>query len=255
MELVHLLSPVTILTILYVIASYYLITPRLSSYFNFYNKFTQEQKEYYHTLPVSIFHAVTVCCLALYILIYTTDYSNLIRSSSPLAILCFQLSSGYFVGDLIVCFSIVSLREFSNLIHHIAAGSSVILGLLFNGCWSVLILSRLLSEFSTPCVHLRWLLSALKVPKTSVLSLIVAIGITSSFFLCRILILPYLWYVAIRLIQDENDVNLASHHCAPFYIQIAVLIFTLILDCLNLNWAWMIYRGFRKFMKNRQHQQ
>lgn len=247
-DLEYVLTPVTLLSAISVVFTAMLLTPLLSKrYFKQYNIFTYEEKVYWSTLPSATLHAVVACALISYAFLSgSVDTSNMIRSDSSVGFLSMQISTGYFVGDMIVCFSHKSLREFSTALHHISSLLSVALGLVFRGRWMILILARLFSELSTPFVHLRWVLAACKVPKTSPWFSFAALSMSLTFFLSRTFAIPFLWYIIITIMVQETDPHLLTY--TPYFIQVTVIVLTVFLDVLNLFWSYKIARGCLKFL-------
>ena len=251
--LTYLLSPVVGISLSIVLLVDLVLSPLLSNeYFQAYRSlFNNYQKAYWNTLAVSILHAILACTLIIYCFISgSIDTSDMIHSYSPLGILCMQISAGYFMGDFSVCLSQKPLREVSTVLHHISSLLSMILGLLFKGRWSILILARLFSELSTPFVHMWWVCNNTKIPKSSPWFLFASTGMTVTFYISRVFTIPFFWYIIINIISQEMNPQLTTY--IPFWIQILVVVMTSILDCLNLYWSYKMARGCHKLMRNQK---
>ncbi|XP_039203458.1 TLC domain-containing protein 4-B-like isoform X2 [Crotalus tigris] len=97
---------------------------------------------------------------------------------------------------------------------------------------------RLLSEFSTPFVNLRWFLDAAGWPRTSRLVLANGLAMTVVFFMVRIAVIPsyymqvYSWY------------GTPEYERLGLGVQLAWIGPSIALEMLNLVWMYRIVRGF-----------
>ena len=248
----YVFTPISLVTALTIIASALLISPFLSAkYLPFYQSFSRDKQVYWNTLPGAIMHAILLCSTILLAVVSGSMKiwsEDIVVSKSEIGFVALQMAFGYFVGDFIVCVSLEPLRrDFSMMLHHAVSMSLVFIGLYYEGWWMSISFFRLFTELSSPFVHLRWILSEVKVPKTSLLAVFTAIGMTSTFLLTRIVAMPLIWYAMYVISSLEASVYRMSF---PIPVRTAAIILMVFLDVLNVYWSSKVARGFFKWLSS-----
>ena len=247
-SLTYVLTLPTLLSAIATISLALFIVPLLCYRTKTYRKkLSYEKKVYFNTLPGAMSHAIIVCSL-IFIALLTGSVSiweSLAESKSPIGFITMQISTGFFIGDMMVCLSQKPLRDFSTLLHHTASLSSVLLGLLYQGRWMILILARISTEISTPFVHLRWILAETNQFKSSPLSIFTAIGMTTTFLFSRLLAVPPMWLLVYWI--ELEEVGMSTY--IPSALKWSVYVMMGTLDLLNTYWSYKVLRGFTKWMK------
>ena len=172
-----------------------------------------------------------------------------VHLKSELGIFTLCIAIGYFIGDIVIR---IILKDFPHTFHHILSAVACILTLIF-GCCMKLTLQRLISEMSTPFKNLLWAVKESQTPKNSPLLFFTAIGMTSSFYLCRIIIIPWLWYTFVKHLLIEMDQGNANGYVTPLPINITAFCTSLSLDIFNVIWGYKVTRGMAKVFKDYKH--
>ena len=250
-DFTHVLSVPTALAVFMTVLTYFFIAPVLSPIVlpGHYPFWTKYKKDYWNSLPMSTIHAFIVTLFALWAILFDQDgtIENQVFMKTRIGTVGLQLCSGFFIGDFIVILSSKQLRkDYRFFIHHSVSLMGVWLGLIFSGHWQLLILFRMLSELSTPFVNMRWLLEEMKVSKQSKWYLICGGCMAITFFLSRIVVIPFLWYFLVKFIVYESSPE-AKYHMLPL-VKVWVVISYCTLDLLNIYWAKKIAKGFKKYV-------
>ena len=246
----YLLSPLTFIFCIATILSFKVASPYLSQKFvHFYPSLPGSKKDYWNSLPVSFVHAPLVTLFCILAVIFDQDGSveNQVLMKSKIGTAALQMSFGFFVGDFYVIFSsnMSERREF--IFHHISSLISMAIGLLFGGRWMMLALVRLTSEMSTPFVNFRWILQESNTPKTTKKYLFCGIGMTVTFYVSRVFVIPFHWYFFARMMFYEHSLD--PERMFPFPLQIWTIFACLVFDCLNIYWAYKIAKGLISFLR------
>jgi hypothetical protein len=101
---------------------------------------------------------------------------------------------------------------------------------------------RLMAEFSTPFVNIRWILYAIGMKNTRRYK-INGLLMTISFFVCRILAMPFYWYYVAK------NYSLPEFKTVPKQMVVFWLLLPALLDCLNLFWFHKMVNGIIKALK------
>lgn len=206
------------------------------------------RRSHFDTLLSSTIHAVVVSSLTCYIFMFGVLGTNRVFSKSPLGFTTLQISLGYFIADFYGCLHDPNLRkDIGSLLHHVAGIIGIGLGLYHQGLYAFFIIFRLLSELSTPFVNLRWVFYELGPPyKDSLWYYVASLGMVISFFLCRILVLPWLWYQLLTTIVHPSSV------IVPPVLRVWICINYTMFDVLNVYWFGKMIRGAIKVCRNWQ---
>ena len=205
-------------------------------------------KRTFDTYLTSSVHAVTVSGMALYLLAFGmmgTDTLTRVYSKEPLGFAVMQIALGYFLADLLVSLCDPKLRsDKGSLLHHLAGISAVVLGLVTQGKYMCFIVVFFITELSTPFVNL-FHVSRHMSDKGSGLHLSASLAMLVSFFLCRVAIIPWRWYVMTRTVLHP-----ASEHIVRYELRITILVHYAILDVLNIYWLYRMLLGGLKLIRN-----
>jgi len=195
-----------------------------------------------NSLLSSTIHAVLTTCLAFYIVFIDEkatpndpfDHSKKIKFVQ-------SMSLGYFLSDFAV---LVHTRELGGtnqlLFHHSSAVCAYLFGMHYNmlGWYSCF---RLMAEFSTPFVNIRWILYAIGLKNTRRYK-INGLLMTISFFICRIFSMPFYWYFVLTNYAQPQ------FKAVPLSLCIFWLLLPACLDFLNLFWFRKMLMGALKAM-------
>ena len=248
---INLSSPLTLTSFLFTTIVYGIISPYLSSrYLTFYRSLPSGKKDYWNSLPVSTVHSIITTSLCTYAILFGHDGSVETQAlmKTRVGTVSLQMSLGFFIGDLVLILSSSYLRNDRLMfVHHFTSLTSVAFGLLFSGRWMILILLRLTSELSTPFVNLRWLLYETNTQKNSKIYLFCAYGMTATFFISRIFIIPVNWYFLVKLMLYEHSLPIPEYKVS-WPLQMWCVFAFVSLDSLNLFWGYKMARGFAKIV-------
>ena len=245
----YFMSPVTVTSFLITLSLSLVVSPTISPLLTSKYYSLGLSKRTFDTLWASTLHALALSSLALYLLAtgkMGTDSLARIYSKEPLGFAAMQVALGYFSADLIVCLSDKKLRNDKVVIvHHLVAMTSVSLGLYHQGRMMYLVVLWCTTEVSTPFVNL-WHILRLT-GNTNICwraYLLASIGLWMSFFLCRIVTIPWHWYVTLTAIMHPAfDMMIGSEYK---YIAVAYL---LALDALNMYWFYRLTVGGTKMLR------
>ena len=245
----RVLSPATILFFLTTLLSYYVITPCFGNLLlPFYRKFTKDKQEYFSTLPSSTLNAVMTTAFSMGTLFkspWTLETMN--HWESPYGFFTMQAAMGYFAADfIVVAGSRYTQKNVGILVHHVAGFVSVLVCCYYHGQWMLYVLMRLSSELSTPFYNLIWVISETNYSKSSLIYLVAGAGMVSTFFLCRILSLPLLYYTYFNLVLFEMDPT--APYAFSLEIKVIGFVLGLAIDVLNLYWGCKIFLEVRKVL-------
>ena len=195
----------------------------------------------FHSLPASTLHAVFCTGMVVYLLWSGSMGTNRVFSKSPLGFATMQITLGYLVADFLICLSDRHLRaDRFMLMHHAFGIIGISLGLYCQGKFMYFIVSRQISEFSTPTVNLFVLLLMLD-KRDSSLFVFNSLAMIFAFFLCRLLLLPWFW---IEMVQTLSK---PASTLVPLHLRVWTLVTYVIFDTLNLWWFWKMLKGALKF--------
>jgi len=169
-------------------------------------------------------------------LISSLDWSDM-YSDSYYGRLSMNICAGYFIHDFCV---VIYLRNYypqiiDFIIHHIVSIVAFTLCEKNNALfWFANV--RLLSEFSTPFVNLRWILNQLNLRQSRIYDLNRKITFYAFLFF-RIIPIPIYWSVAIYNYRTQTFSNL------DIPLKTILLVSGIALDILNINWFGKLSKG------------
>lgn len=195
-----------------------------------------------NTLPGSTIHAIIVGPLSL-VAICGGYVDNYIITESDFGFLTLQLSLGFFLGDFILVLSSKRLRKDKGaIVHHLVSMAGIFYSLYNHGQFIYFSLYRLATELSTPFVNLRLLLHQIGISKSSTWYIMSAVMMAISFFVVRILPIPWHWWVLVTMVTDEASLKVS------LIFRICLIAVFVVFDLLNAYWMLSIGKGAVKYM-------
>ena len=225
----------------------YLISPLFWSLLLPTSKNPPRSNMQFHTVLTSTTHAIVSTVLALYLLISGEMNSNRVFSKSPLGFVSVQMSLGFYIGDFIVNLLDPKLRtDWGGVIHHAAAIGGLIFCLFYQGLFMFFVIYRLITECSQPFVNLCYVLHELD-DNDGILYTCASIVMLAVFILCRIIIIPWHWYVTVTTLATEESALLV-----PLIFRVGLVGVYLVFDILNVLWCDTIMRDTSKLFKSQR---
>lgn len=145
---------------------------------------------------VSTMHAVAAVCLAcLSVDDWSCPVCPLAAASSPRQMKALAVTLAYMVYDAACCHLNGDTR-LDNAVHHLVSIVGIGAGLAYQRCGTEMVASMLVTEMSSPLLHLREMLKELGVRDTE-LNLLVDVLFAATFSAARMGVGPYLTYVTV----------------------------------------------------------
>ena len=240
-------SPAVYISFFLSILSSYVISPCINEkWISVYSSIKPKSRHRWNTMLSSTTHALVNTFLPLMVIL-GTDTDDYMFYNTRTGFLSMQIALGYFLGDAVVVVMSKELRsDVGSLLHHIGSIVGMFLELYYEGVMMFFLCFRLLAEMSTPFVNMRWIIHELGVKKTSKWYFVASVGMSVSFFICRILVAPFFWYKILTVLNDE------SAKVIPVYLRVWLVLNSALFDVLNLYWFTKIVKGAKKFFKQRK---
>ncbi|KAL6849916.1 hypothetical protein ACP4OV_020543 [Aristida adscensionis] len=145
---------------------------------------------------VSAMHAVTAVSLAcLSVADWRCPVCPLAAASSPRQMRALAVTLSYMLYDAACCHLNGDVR-LDNTVHHLVSIVGIAAGLAYQRCGTEMVASLLITEISSPLLHLREILKEFRVRDTE-LNLAVDVLFAVTFSLARMGVGPYLCYVTL----------------------------------------------------------
>ncbi|TYH71048.1 hypothetical protein ES332_D05G158000v1 [Gossypium tomentosum] len=228
----------------------YDLTDLISSfYIKTYPSLTKIQRVDWNNRGISTTHAIFVSALSLYFVFWSDLFSDphltglMVFRSSQLSTFGLGVSLGYFFSDLaMTLWQYPALGGIEYVIHHLLSGTAVAYS-MFTGEAQLYTYMVLISEVTTPEIHLRWYLDTAGM-KRSTAYLINGVVIFIGWLIARVLLFGYMFY-HVYLHYDQ----VIKMHAFGF-----VLVFGVpsALGILNLMWFGKIIKGLAKTLAKRR---
>ncbi|KAH1066292.1 hypothetical protein J1N35_031279 [Gossypium stocksii] len=228
----------------------YDLTDLISSfYIKTYPSLTKIQRVDWNNRGISTTHAIFVSALSLYFVFWSDLFSDphltglMVFRSSQLSTFGLGVSLGYFFSDLaMTLWQYPALGGIEYVIHHLLSGTAVAYS-MFTGEAQLYTYMVLISEVTTPEIHLRWYLDTAGM-KRSTAYLINGVVIFIGWLIARVLLFGYMFY-HVYLHYDQ----VIEMHAFGF-----VLVFGVpsALGILNLMWFGKIIKGLAKTLEKRR---
>jgi hypothetical protein len=236
------ITPALLISFLASLLIPYLVSPPIWSLLLPTSKNPPRCNMHFHTVLTSTIHAVISSVLALYLLGFGLMGSNRLFSKSPLGFVTIQISLGFFAGDLIVCLLDPKLRaDWGGVMHHLAGVAGLAFCLFYQGIFMFFVVYRLITECSQPFLKLCYILHKLT-ERDGILYICASIVMFIVFVLCRIIIIPWHWYVIISSF-------FVTEEAVPLLFRVGLVVIYLLFDILNLLWFRTIMKGTLNLFK------
>jgi len=217
---------------------YKFVNPTLSNFLvRDYKTFTDAQKVDWNTRISSSINSFTVGTICIYMMIADHGLeANPLLYKSYLLKTNLSIVIGYLLSDTTI--SLLHYRKIGDpfsLAHHLVSIYAFAHVLTLN-VMPYFANFRLLAEFSTPLVNIRWFLDTLKFSKTSKAFVFNGFLMTLVFFFVRILAMPIYWWkvyhVAITPLWSRMG-----------YFRFVLIVVCTVLDIINVYWFTKMVRG------------
>jgi len=232
METAYLLIAVTSFSFF---AALHFILPRIPK-INSYKNLKGKQKEW-NSRTQSTIHAVVVTLVGLVVMSRADHFGDTMWLLDPLSFHNVAFSLGYIIEDLLLVFCY--WKEVGGSIgfvwHHVIAAAGYTL-CLNNSFLSYYANFRIISEMSTPFLNFRWKIY-ISGNENSPLYLWNGMLLLTTFFVVRIVPIPFLWASVYKLVHSESYINGIS--TTVHYTWLGL---TAGLDILNIYWFNLLMR-------------
>ena len=227
------ITPALLITFLSSLLIPYFISPIFWSLLLPTSKNPPRSNMHFHTVLTSTIHAIVSTVLALYLLVSDEMGSSHVFSKSPLGFIIIQMSLGFFAGDFIVNLLDPKLRtDWGGMIHHAAAIGGLIFCLFYQGLFMFFVIYRLITECSQPFVNFCYVLYKLDkhdgIPYNCASIIMFVL-----FVLCRIVVIPWHWYVVVTVVVTEEASLLV-----PLIFRVGLVCNYFVFDILNVLWCY-----------------
>lgn len=224
-----------------------IISPTLSSIVTpKYKELGRHKKAYWDTLLGSTFHAIVSAMVAIYALLFDQLSTEYIFSHSTVGRSLIQFCLGYFCVDLTFCMLDSEMRkDIMSTLHHTLAVTGAWLAVCHEGVATYWVVFPLTTELSTPFVNILWYLLFINYPKQSKLFITNSLLLVTTFYACRIFMIPYHWIAMYYYVYLDPSMSVMW----PIGIQYWILASYMVVDVLNVMWAYKLARGCYKSLK------
>lgn len=219
-----------------------LISPSIFRNYKFYLDLNMDQKLEWNSRILSSIHAAIATIRALY-LMCTNNYTNYVFADDRFSYHTIALTTGYIIADLIMM-CIYQKRISATLgiaLHHLVTIGAYV-QCLTKQYLAYFANYKLLAEASTVFLNLRWALVLLG-RKDSQLYFYNGLALTSSFFLSRILMVPFFYVMVYNTIFTDLYKEAVSLVESIFWMSLSI-----VLDILNVMWFHKLVRGILKYL-------
>lgn len=214
-----------------------------------YKEFGRHKKAYWDTLLGSTFHAIVSASVAIYALLFDQLSKEYIFSHSVIGRSLIQFCFGYFCVDFTLLMMDSEMRkDIMSTLHHTLAVMGGWLAVCNEGVAMYWVVLRLTTELSTPFVNILWYMLFIDYPKKSKLFITNSLLLVTTFYTCRIFTIPYYWIKIYYYIYQDPNVS----RVWPIGLQYWIMMSSLVVDVLNVIWAYKIVRGSCKSLKQLQ---
>ena len=211
-----------------------------------YKELDRHKKAYWDTLPASTFHSIVLSLVTCYLMLFDQLRDEYIFSQSPIGRALLRFSVGYFCADFILIMLDSKMRRDTlSVVHHILGMFGIWLGIYFDGVAMYWIIYRFITETSTPFVNFLHCMRAVGYPKNSPLFVANSLLLITTFYLCRMVIIPYHWYGLYYYVYTDPSMTTIW----PVIIQYWTVITFVLFDALNVVWAYKLTQGACKVVK------
>lgn len=235
----NVLSPVVFLSFVTTLLCCFILSPILMNLVAPMRTFGKK-KVYMHTFLGSTIHAIVSCTNSVLVLSQGDLAKDKLFAVNSAGVTSLHITVGYILGDTLVCLMDPYLRRsYSTLLHHLAMITGVLL-CLYHERFLFFVIYHLFSELSTPFVNWRGVLHELG-DRNSWWYAMAALGMMISFFLCRVLVIPWHNYVLFAALLSTEASTV------PLYLKMILVLNSVPFDFLNSFWFYKMFKGARKY--------
>lgn len=237
---VYIFSPVAFLSFVATLLSAFVVSPLLfPRTIPRYRVLSRADKLLVNNQLAPIIHHTAVSVLGIYAIVSGTIDDRL-YCKSALGLGLIQASLGYFFGDLIAFLwrDKRNIRDTLIVSHHIICIFSAILTLHVQGRGLFFAVSFQVSELSGVFRIIRACLKVFGFPKSSLVFRLNGLIFTLSFFLVRVIVIPWHWYelVAAMILSPHSNILSVG-------IRAWLFIHYFYFDVLNLYWFRLVVKS------------
>lgn len=214
-----------------------------------YKEFGRHKKSYWNTLLGSTFHAIVAATVGIYALLFDQLNKEYVTSRSQIGRSLIQFCLGYFYVDFTFCMLDSEMRkDIMSTLHHSLAVVGAWLAVCYEGVATYWVVFRLTTELSTPFVNILWYLLFINYPKKSTLFITNSLLLLITFYGCRIFTIPYYWIAMYHQVYLDPSTPTMWPTAIAFWIVMS----SVVVDVLNMIWAYKIARGGYKSLRQLQ---
>ncbi|XP_069127657.1 TLC domain-containing protein 4-B-like [Argopecten irradians] len=243
-QFTYIYHPVTILSFGVVMFLYKKVFPRISPHISeSYTSLSGVQQNDWNLRMTSCVHCVVISTLCLYTLLFDdVIIQDPVWSDRSAIRICGAIATGYFLADAAAMLMDYEQNMETVLYYfHHAATICASYYVFTYGILPYFANYKMMMEFSTLFVNLRWLLIKEKVKTSSKVFLVNGCLLTFTFVTTRVLSLPKFWYKIYSYIGSDDFALLGK---IPF----VMIVTSFVLDSLNIYWSIRILKTFYKTM-------
>ncbi|KAM3924293.1 TLC domain-containing protein 4-like [Leptodactylus fuscus] len=224
-----------------------IVSPRISPNLSkSYKKLSYGKQLEWDSSIVSTVYSLIVGTFCIYILVYDDAVNADPIWGDPFQVkMNVAITCGFLVYDLLFLARFwKEMRDPYMVCHHFAVIYAY--GYVLNrGVLPYFANFRLICEFSTPFVNIRWFFDAINMPRSSKLFMFNSLAIVVVFFIVRIAVIPSYYSQVFATFGTEGYIRLGI---GP---QVAWIVSCVILDILNLLWMYDLMCGFYSVVKSK----
>lgn len=235
-------SPAVLVSLVITLLCGYVFSPFLANLIISKEKLQSlgQKRVYIHTFLGSTLHAVIAFSYNTFLLAQGDLGKDKLFTMTSSGITSLHITMGYILGDTLICILDPYLRTvISNFIHHFAMLAGMAMCLHYE-LFLFFVVYRFLSELSTPFVNWRALAYEFG-DKKGKWYIVASLSMMVSFFLCRIMVIPWHSYALFSVIFSPQAA------VVPWYLKVYMEVNFVAFDILNIFWFYKIIRGACKF--------
>ena len=243
----YLISPTVFASFAVIILCRFIMSPVLASAFIEKDKLKQlgDRRGLFHSYLGSLVHALGALAFSVYILSTEELNKDPIFSITRNSMTVMHITMGYSLADMLICLIDPHLRMvYSNLLHHTCMIAGITMG-LYHQLYIFFIVYRLMAELSTPFVDWRAVIYEVG-DKNGRWYYIASFGMMITFFLCRIMVVPWHNYVLFTTIFSPEAA------VVPWYLNLYMVVNYTAFDFLNIYWFYKMLKGGYKLLRRKQ---
>lgn len=234
--------PILLATFCVTMVMYKLVLPTLSQKLSTsYCALSDADQKEWNMRHGSSLHALVVGTMCLYTLLYDdVVYNDPVWADRPLIRLSCAILTGYVAADSFTMLMETeqNMESVMYYCHHASAAFAYYYVFSY-GVLSYFANFRIMAEFSTPFVNMRWFLDKINYDRTSWLFITNGVVMTFVFVSARVFSMPKYWYTIFTYLGSEEFEPLD-------HIVTVMIVSCFVLDILNIKWSIRMLKGAHK---------